>query len=160
MHANANLLGRLGQDPELRYTQSGKAVCNLSLAVDQFDREADPDWWKLTLWEKQAEFAATHLAKGARVFVEGRPGMEEWEDGDGGHHAKLSLSVRTLQVIDWADDDAGEGAEGAEAGPQADRTAPRPAPSRTGPSKTPAAEATAAKRKRFNGLVSKHGNRG
>jgi single-strand DNA-binding protein len=103
MHATAHLLGRLGGDPELRYTPAGKAVCSFSLAVDRQGKDEVADWWSVTLWEKQAEFAANNLKKGGRVLVEGRPCLNTWTNERGEKNSRLALSARTLQVIDWAE---------------------------------------------------------
>ena len=72
------LVGRLGNDPELRYTSSGKAVCNLSVATSNKFTSADgvkhdeTTWWKCAVWGKQAESCHQYLAKGRQVLVEGR----------------------------------------------------------------------------------------
>lgn len=105
MRATVILLGRLGGDPELRITIAGTAVCNFSIAIDkEGEKDAPPDWWKVTCWEKTAEFCANNLAKGCRVLVEGRPGLEEWEGKDGTPYAKLAVVARSVQAIDWASD--------------------------------------------------------
>jgi single-strand DNA-binding protein len=154
MHSSASLMGRLGSDPDIKYTSNGEAVCNVSVAVDQYDREAEPDWWRLTLWGKQAEFAATYLAKGCRVYVEGRPGLDEWEGEDGGHHAKLALTVRTIKAIDWAEGD------GWPAEPEADRSAPRPAASRSRPKPEATEPKAAARQGKYRAAVARHGRLG
>lgn len=118
MLSTVTLMGRLGHDPELRYTKGSPAhaVCNLSVAVQPYGQE-DPDWWTVTCWDQQAEFAANHLAKGGRVLVIGQPRLEEWEGEDGSRYTRMACTARTLQVIDWAESEEGEHAE--EASPQA-----------------------------------------
>lgn len=82
------LAGNLGGDPDLRYTTSGKAVCTVNLAVVEYRRlnkqtnqwEEKTAWIKIELWEKRAESFAKHCTSGDNVFVEGRIGMDEWED--------------------------------------------------------------------------------
>ncbi|SDC85219.1 single stranded DNA-binding protein (ssb), partial [Candidatus Frackibacter sp. WG11] len=65
------LIGRLGQDPELRYTPNGVAVCNFSIAVQRpftnQQGERDVDWVDIVVWRKQAENCANYLAKGRQV---------------------------------------------------------------------------------------------
>lgn len=109
MLSTVTLMGRLGHDPELRYTKGdpAHAVVNLSVAVQPYGQE-EADWWTVTCWDQQAEFAAHHLAKGGRVLVIGQPRLEEWEGEDGSHHTRLACTARTLQVIDWAESEEGE----------------------------------------------------
>lgn len=131
MHADVTLLGRLGADPEIRYTKGNQpqAVTSFSLAVDKPKRDEEPDWWRVTLWGDLAEFAANSLAKGCRVMIQGRPSLEEWEDANGGRHAKLGVTARVLRVVDWAQQE--EPAE-----PEADSPAHSEAPP---PSRRPTA---------------------
>ena len=72
------IIGRLGRDPEMRYTQAGKPVCSLNVATDEGytnDRGEKVDkteWHKVVFWDRQAETCSQYLAKGSLVFVEGR----------------------------------------------------------------------------------------
>ena len=67
------LVGRLGRDPEIRYTPSGKAVCNFSIATDEgFGEKKRTEWHNIVLWEKTAEVASKYLSKGSLVYIEGR----------------------------------------------------------------------------------------
>lgn len=81
------LIGRLTKDPELRYTQSGAAVCSFTLAVDrgftnqQGEREAD--FISVVVWNKSAESAAEYLSKGRQAAVEGRLQIRSYEANDG-----------------------------------------------------------------------------
>ncbi len=82
------LIGNLGSDPELRYTNSGKAVCNLSVAttrrVKRDDKwEDETEWHRVTVWEKQAELCNEYLSKGRQVYVMGRNSTRKYEDKDG-----------------------------------------------------------------------------
>ena len=78
------VIGRLTRDPELRYTGSGTAVCNFSLAVEREyknkDGDKDVDFIDIVVWRKQAETVADHLNKGRLVAVEGRLQIRNWED--------------------------------------------------------------------------------
>lgn len=89
-----NATGRLGSDPELRSTKSGQPVCNLSVAVDRFDRQADPIWLRVTVWGKQGENCARYLSKGSWVSVTGRVDTEEFtrNNGDAGYAITLNAS--------------------------------------------------------------------
>lgn len=83
------LIGNLGQDPEVRYTNSGKAVCNFSLATTHTWKDADgnsqdkTEWHKVVAWGKLAEICSQHLTKGRMVFVEGRLQTRKWQGQDG-----------------------------------------------------------------------------
>jgi single-strand DNA-binding protein len=83
------LIGRLGQDPELKYTPSGQAVANLSLATNLVWKDKDgnnqekTDWHRIVVWRKLAETAGQYLKKGSRVYVEGRLQTRSWQDQNG-----------------------------------------------------------------------------
>ena len=82
----AILVGRLGRDPETRYTSGGQAVCNFSLATDSSykdragERQKRTEWHRIVLWGKLAEIAQQYLKKGQLVYIEGRIQTREWED--------------------------------------------------------------------------------
>ena len=92
----AQIIGHLGQDPELRYTGSGTAVCNFSVATNQYDRD-EPEWHRVTAWEQLAEICNEHLSKGEKVFVEGSLRTREWEDNDG--HARQTTEIHAAEVL-------------------------------------------------------------
>ncbi len=93
---SVHLLGRLGADPELRHTQTDKAVCNLRLATDGYNGETE--WHAVVAWGKQAEFCSTYLRKGAIVFIGGRLQTRSWEDKDGGKRYKTEVVAHTVQA--------------------------------------------------------------
>ena len=80
------IMGNLGQDPELRYTQSQTPVCTLSVATTDHrtgadgQRQEQTEWHRVVVWSKQAENCAKYLAKGRSVLVEGRLATRSWED--------------------------------------------------------------------------------
>ena len=89
------LIGRLGKDPEMRYTQDGQAVTTFSLATNRPTRPgAEPatDWHDVVCWDKTAEFANEYFAKGRRVFIGGRLTYRTWEGRDG-------VKRRTAEVV-------------------------------------------------------------
>ncbi len=100
------LVGNLGRDPELRYTPQGDAVCNLSIATSEKKRDKAGEWqdvttwFRVTLWRKQAENAAKYLAKGRKVYVEGRLRIEEWTDRDGNNRYTLEVQGTDMHFID------------------------------------------------------------
>lgn len=81
------LIGRLTKDPELRYTQSGLAVCNFTLAVNRpfkgQDGKQEGDFINIQVWNKQAESSAKYLSKGKQAAVEGRLQIRSYEDNSG-----------------------------------------------------------------------------
>jgi single-strand DNA-binding protein len=82
----AILVGRLGRDPETRYTSGGQAVANFTLATDETfkdragERQKRTEWHRIVLWGKLAEIAQQYLKKGMLVYVEGRIQSRQWED--------------------------------------------------------------------------------
>ena len=75
-------LGRLGKDPELRYTRKQKPVCHLSVATTDHTKEKTV-WHKAVVWGKQAELCNLYLSKGKEVFVQGRKLLKEFETSEG-----------------------------------------------------------------------------
>ena len=84
------LVGRLGRDPETRYTPAGQGVCNFSLATDETfkdrngERQKRTEWHKIVLWGKLAEIAQQYLKKGMLVYIEGRIQTRQWDDKNTG----------------------------------------------------------------------------
>ena len=100
----AEILGHLGQDPELRYTGSGKAVCNFSVATNQYDRD-EPEWHNVTCWGDLAEIVDEYTEKGERLFVEGSLRTRQWEDSDG--RTRYSTEIHADEVIFLGSDQPG-----------------------------------------------------
>jgi single-strand DNA-binding protein len=80
------LVGRLGRDPETRYTGSGQAVCNFTLATDETfkdragERQKRTEWHRIVMWGKLAEISQQFLKKGTMVYIEGRLQTRQWDD--------------------------------------------------------------------------------
>lgn len=97
------LIGRAGTDPQMRYTPSGTAVTDFRLAVNNPSRGQDgewqdnTEWFTVTAWDRQAESVNQYLAKGRRVFVEGRLSTNTFTGNDG--QQRTSLEVRAFRVI-------------------------------------------------------------
>lgn len=97
------LIGRLGHDPEMRYTPEGQAVTRFSLATDRPVRagaQPETDWHKVICWAKLAEFAGQYLAKGRLVFVAGRLTYRSWEGKNGETHHATEVIARELTLLD------------------------------------------------------------
>lgn len=88
------LTGRLTRDPEIRYTQSGKAVARMSLAVNRTFNKDQADFFTLVAWEKQAEFCGRYLKKGSSIVVEGRIENNNYEKDGVKHYADQIVAER------------------------------------------------------------------
>lgn len=84
------LQGRLTRDPELRYTESQKPVCNFTLAVDR-DREAPCDFIDVVAWNATADFVNKYFRKGQMMLVTGRLQTRKWEGRDGDKHTAYEV---------------------------------------------------------------------
>lgn len=90
------IIGNLTRDPELRYTRSGIAVANLTVAVDPPERGGETTYRKVTAWRELAENTVLSLSKGDRVVVSGWIGTDTWTDRDGQAHAEDVLVARAV----------------------------------------------------------------
>ncbi len=80
-----NLVGRAGSEPEIRYFDSGKVLCELPLAVNRPTSRSDkPDWFKLKIWGKTAEVAGNYVHKGSLIGIKGSLVIETWADRNTG----------------------------------------------------------------------------
>jgi single-strand DNA-binding protein len=120
------LIGRLGKDPEIRYTPDGAPVANFSLATSDFwtdkggTRQERTEWHNIVAWNKLADLAKRYLAKGRQVFVEGRIRTREWDDKDGNKRRTTEVIASAIVLIGSRP----EGMEtGAAAAPRAAREA-------------------------------------
>jgi single-strand DNA-binding protein len=105
---SVNLVGRLGQDPETRYFESGSVLTKLSLAVNrQTSRDEQPDWFACELWGKTAEVAANYTRKGSLIGVTGSLKLETWSDRDSGEpRTKPVIKVERLEFLSAKSQDA------------------------------------------------------
>ncbi len=103
------LIGRLGADPEMRYTANGQAVTTFNLAVNRNwtsrdgERREDTEWVTVVCWEKLAETVSQYLQKGRQAFVEGRLQTRNWEGQDGVKRYKTEVVATTVQFLDRAE---------------------------------------------------------
>lgn len=84
----AEIIGRLGQDPDIRHTQSGTAVANMSMATNHSIKQDGEwvevtEWHRIVVWDKMAEACAEYLSKGSQAYISGRLQTRSWEDKDG-----------------------------------------------------------------------------
>ena len=95
----AIVMGRIGKTPELRRTQSGIAVCSVSLACDRdfkTDGKRETDWIDCVMWKGTAEFFTKYFHKGDSAIVVGRLQMRKWTDKDGKGHTALEIQAENV----------------------------------------------------------------
>lgn len=117
------LIGRLGKDPELRYTTSGAAICNITLATSRSwkdkntgEKQEDTEWSRVSLFDKTAEVAGQYLKKGSLAYIEGRLKTRKWIDKENVERYVTEIMAERLQLLGGRD--------------EVDRPAARPAQSK------------------------------
>ncbi|HEU4400480.1 MAG TPA: single-stranded DNA-binding protein [Candidatus Polarisedimenticolia bacterium] len=107
------LIGNLGRDPEVRYTQNGTAVANFTLATNEVwtdkggERQERTEWHRIVVWGKQAEIVREHLSKGKQVYVEGSLQTRQWDDKEG--HKRSTTEIKAMRVVMLGRPESGEG---------------------------------------------------
>lgn len=112
------VIGRLGREPEMRYTAEGQAITKFSVATDRPAKAGAPhetDWHQIVCWGKLAEVAGQYLAKGRLVFVAGRLTYRSWEDKDGQKRRTTEIVAGDLILLERPAE-SGHAEPGAEAG--------------------------------------------
>lgn len=134
------IIGRLGRDPELRYSQSGMPIASLNVATDESYNDKDgnkvdrTEWHRVSVFQKAAENCANFLAKGSLVYVEGSLQTRKWQDQQGQDRYTTEIKAQRVQFLDRKGDGARAGGNnyddqsmgGSEGGSQQQRRAPRP----------------------------------
>ncbi len=139
------VLGNLGRDPEVRYTPSGAAVCNLRIATtrnwkskDSGEKMEETEWHSVVLYDRQAEIAGEYLKKGRPVYIEGRLKTRKWQDKEGVDRYTTEIVADSMQLLGGRDDSTGGRAGGGgaddEGGGYSERSAP---PQRSAPAARP-----------------------
>ena len=124
----AILIGNLGRDPEMRYTQNGTAVANFTLATTDSwtgkdgNKEERTEWHNIVAWARLAEICSQYLTKGRHVYIEGRIQTRKWEDRDGNTRYTTEVVAQNMQMLGGrgeggGGDYGGGGGEGAGGGP-------------------------------------------
>lgn len=103
--------GRMTKDPELRYTNSGKAVTSFTLAVDRDRKDGGVDYVDCTAWDKTAEFAVQYFGKGSQAVVDGRLQFRDWKDKNGNNRRNAEVQVEHIYFC-GSKKDAAEGSYG------------------------------------------------
>ena len=110
------LVGRLGRDPETRFTGGGQAVANFSVATDHAykdrngERQKRTEWHKVVAWGKLAEIVQKYLKKGSLIFIEGRIETREWQDKEGQKRYSTEIIANEMRMLGGRGDGAGAGA--------------------------------------------------
>lgn len=123
------LVGRLGKDPEMKYTQSGDPVANFSVATDESwkdsngERQERTEWHRIVAFKKLAEIIGKYLTKGAQVYVEGKLQTRSWEK-DGEKKYSTEIVATSLTMLGKKSDDNGSDK------PKAEGKKSKPAPKR------------------------------
>jgi len=116
--ASANLailVGNLGKDPELRYTQSGKAVATFSMATtEKYKDKEDTQWHKITAWNKLGEICGEYLRKGTSVYIEGKITYRSWDDKEGNKRYSTEIIANKMQILGGGKGKSGGGSSHAE----------------------------------------------
>ena len=138
------LIGRLGKDPEVRYTAGGQAVANFSVATDESYKNKEgekvqkTEWMNIVMWGKLAEVAQQYLKKGQLVYLEGKLQTRSWEDKQTGAKTYTTeIVAQTLKML------GGNGGEKTASSPAKQNNAARPAAATKGGYKKPAPAKTA-----------------
>lgn len=111
------LIGRLGRDPEVRYTGSGSAVANFSLATDEVwtdkngQRQSRTEWHRIVAWARLAEICGEYLKKGKLIYIEGRLQTREWDDRDGNKRYTTEIVANEMKMLDSGPGRASRGDE-------------------------------------------------
>ena len=127
------LIGRLGSDPEVRYTPSGVAVANFSVATseewkdkDSGEKKERTEWHRIVAWRRLGEICGEYLSKGKQVYVEGRIQTSSWEDKDGNKKYTTEIIANDIQFLGSRDMSDGGRPQGGMAG--GSQGAPGPGP--------------------------------
>lgn len=106
---SAVIVGRAGQDPEIKYFESGKVKTTFSLAVNRWDAKTKSevtDWFNIEVWDKQAEFSGEYVKKGRLVAVDGRISMNKWADASGIEKQRFTIIANNVRLLGSKKDEA------------------------------------------------------
>jgi single-strand DNA-binding protein len=116
------LVGRLGNEPDVRYTAAGLAIATISLATNfsTKDRQTgewreETEWHRVVFFDRLAEIVKQYLHKGSQIYVEGRLRTNKWQDQNGQDRYTTEIVAREMQMLDSRNADAGYGAPGGNA---------------------------------------------
>jgi single-strand DNA-binding protein len=119
MYQQIIIVGNVGRDPELRYTQSSIAVCDFSVAVNKRMRDEnapngrreETTWFRVTAWRQSAEFAAQYIRKGRQVMVIGEVKVSAYTDKAGQPAATLEITASDIRLLGSREEGGGDNSE-------------------------------------------------
>jgi single-strand DNA-binding protein len=118
------LVGRLGRDPELKYTASGTPFCRFSMATDDSwtdkgsgERTERTEWHNIVVWDKLAEICNNYLTKGKMVYIEGSLQTREWDDQEGNKRKTTEIRARDMMMLGGPGEGGGGGGSRRPSGP-------------------------------------------
>lgn len=115
------IIGHLGKDPEMRYTPSGRPVTTFTVAVSRSwnsadgEHHAETEWFNVVAWSNLAETCKQYLAKGRRVYIEGRLQTRRWDDKEGQKHSSVEIVANEMLMLDDRRDSTNNHAQDADA---------------------------------------------
>jgi single-strand DNA-binding protein len=99
------IIGRLGRDPEMRYTPSGRPVTTFTVATSRSwntsegGRRTETEWFNVVAWSNLAEICKQYLVKGSLVYIEGRLQTRHWEDPEGNKHSSIEIVANEMIIL-------------------------------------------------------------
>jgi single-strand DNA-binding protein len=112
------LVGRLGKDPELKYTASGTPFCRFSMATDDSwndkgtgERQERTEWHNIVVWDRLAEICNQYLTKGKLIYIEGSLQTREWDDQEGNKRRTTEVRARDMVMLSGGAGESGGGAQ-------------------------------------------------
>lgn len=99
------LIGNLGADPEVRYTQTGTPVASFNVATTERWKDTDgnpqehTEWHRIVAWRRLAEICGEYLTKGSKIYVEGRLQTRKWKDGDGNDRYTTEIVMMKMEML-------------------------------------------------------------
>ncbi len=129
------LIGRLGKDPELKYTPNGSPVARFTLATDEVfkdragEQQKRTEWHTIVAWNKLAEICGEYLTKGKQIYIEGSIRSRQWEDQSGNKRTSYEIVARDMRMLgSKADSERASKAEAEPAPPPEPQSAAEPSP--------------------------------
>ncbi|MCY3770069.1 MAG: single-stranded DNA-binding protein [Gammaproteobacteria bacterium] len=129
----AILVGNLGRDPEIRYTQGGAAIANVTIATNESwkdkqtgEQQERTEWHRVVFFGRLAEIAGEYLKRGAQVYVEGRIQTRKWQDQNGQDRYTTEIVANEMQMLGGKGSGSGTAATSADSGFKSSPTVQQP----------------------------------
>ena len=113
------IIGNLGNDPEVRYSNNGAAIANISVATSDSwkdktsgERQERTEWHRITLFNRLGEIAGEYLKKGSKVYIEGKLQTRKWQDQQGNDRYSTDIIADQMQMLDGKGDQGGQSGGG------------------------------------------------